>query len=426
MFLPSALFLASISLLAHLTTSQAQQLLPLPSGRDYNVTISHLHFHSPSSPDPYHPDPTAGRHVMISVFYPLRKNICSGRCYPAYMPNATAVVSGAQFFGSQQNDSRIFENIKFQACCGVKQGNMTNPTAYPVVVIEPNVGTTRFLYGAIAQEIASQGYVVVTVDHPYDSSIVELDPGSGSENSTALKKVELDPFVAMNPWNATVTKAFNTRLSDLEIVTTSLRNYTILQSAGLNTTLIPIPQNAAFNTLPANTNIIGHGLGGSISTYLSTLPSTPSPYLAANSSVYINLAGTPPLIPSDTYAPILFFGLSPGFRREDSPHWNASWPHFRGDATEWDLFPGQIYDYSDLPLILNITSSEYPGARDMVRGVGPVGGKVGMKVAWEVTTKWVWAYLGLSWEWKGRASVERRLNEFVGEYQGVMRTYPRV
>ncbi len=48
---------------------------------------------------------------------------------------------------------------------------------FPIVLFSPGLGGVRTQNTAWAEEIASHGYVVVALDHPYDSAAVVLDDG---------------------------------------------------------------------------------------------------------------------------------------------------------------------------------------------------------------------------------------------------------
>lgn len=49
---------------------------------------------------------------------------------------------------------------------------------YPVVIVSPGHTVSRLLYSAQARALASHGYIVITVDHPYDPWIVEFPDGT--------------------------------------------------------------------------------------------------------------------------------------------------------------------------------------------------------------------------------------------------------
>jgi len=49
---------------------------------------------------------------------------------------------------------------------------------WPIVIFSHGYGATRSSYSSLAAGLASRGYVVVTLDHPYESAITELADGS--------------------------------------------------------------------------------------------------------------------------------------------------------------------------------------------------------------------------------------------------------
>src|SRR6185436_13616693 len=55
----------------------------------------------------------------------------------------------------------------------VKEG-----ASYPVVLFSPGNGTNIEFYSSLASEIASHGYIVVGLNHPYDVPAVLLSDGS--------------------------------------------------------------------------------------------------------------------------------------------------------------------------------------------------------------------------------------------------------
>jgi len=82
----------------------------------------------------------------------------------------------------------VLASLRLQACCTTKDkhGGHTDskmgclePSKYPVVLLGAGLNTTRLFYSALAQEIASTGYTVITMDHPYETDVVEF-PSDGS------------------------------------------------------------------------------------------------------------------------------------------------------------------------------------------------------------------------------------------------------
>lgn len=50
--------------------------------------------------------------------------------------------------------------------------------SFPVVVASPGLNSTRWFFTAWAEELASNGVIVIALDHPYDSPVTELADGT--------------------------------------------------------------------------------------------------------------------------------------------------------------------------------------------------------------------------------------------------------
>lgn len=50
-------------------------------------------------------------------------------------------------------------------------------TAIPAIIFSPGLPSTRISYTAYYEDLASHGYLVVAIDHPYDAQIVEFPDG---------------------------------------------------------------------------------------------------------------------------------------------------------------------------------------------------------------------------------------------------------
>jgi len=72
----------------------------------------------------------------------------------------------------------------------------TTPARFPVILFSPGAGSLAALYTAFCEELASHGYVVAGVDHPYDGAAAVLADGriakqaKSPEDGEALLKYE--------------------------------------------------------------------------------------------------------------------------------------------------------------------------------------------------------------------------------------------
>lgn len=156
-----ALFIgvASHTSAAAVTRSPARLTLPVPTG-PYPVGTVSLHLVDGSRPDPV-AGPGRHRELMASVWYPARD---VGRYPPARW--TSPVVTRALLRAAGFPDD--------VAVAPLTAGHMGAPVRrtgrrLPVVVFSHGAHDHRADTTLMVQELASHGYVVVTVDHTYDA-----------------------------------------------------------------------------------------------------------------------------------------------------------------------------------------------------------------------------------------------------------------
>lgn len=328
----------------------------LPETRlEFKVSVTHKAFYDTSRSDPSDGD-SSPRPMMASLYFPVHNNFCVKSCDSQYMPYETSRAMDAMFFGNEE--AKVFHNFQTKVCCGSRKA--LHPNNHTIVVLEPGVGTTRYLYGAMAQEIASQGHVVVILDHPYDSNIIEMSAGDGNATNHSVLRPQASPISPFHPttaWNKTVEDLVQSRVRDINFVLGQLTSLTVVKEM-----LAEFEVANAFDT--EEVAIVGHGLGGMVATHMVTSNDT-------RFHVSINMGGSPPELTKDTTSTILFFGRS-SYRREDDPLWNATWKYLKGRSTEYDMDNAGYMQYSDLPLIAELGGkAEESGA---VKGLGPIYG----------------------------------------------------
>ncbi|MBB5079179.1 alpha/beta hydrolase family protein [Nonomuraea endophytica] len=86
---------------------------------------------------------------------------------------------------------------------------------FPVVLFSPGLGGVRTQNTAWAEELASRGYVVAGVDHPYDSAVVVLDDGRAVRTRLAATGDDAEDERLAAGWTAV-------RAGDLSFVLTQL------------------------------------------------------------------------------------------------------------------------------------------------------------------------------------------------------------
>ncbi len=164
-------------------------LLPKPSG-PCQLTLNVSQLIETSRKDPWGMDPTTYRRLMISRFDPVPPHTCYGEEKVPYMSPAISLAEDAAF-APYGIPAGIFASLEM-AFCSQPKSCEPNET-YPVVLFSPGLDTTRLLYSMLAQEIASQGFTVITLDHPFDTDIVEFPDGfiadGGKVNSSDINSI---------------------------------------------------------------------------------------------------------------------------------------------------------------------------------------------------------------------------------------------
>jgi dienelactone hydrolase len=139
--------------------------LPRPTGPHPVGTVS-LHLEDRSRPAPWVSSiPT--RELMISVWYPAARNPC--RAVPWLTPGAAATFLAGVGLDSTQvtlPDTHAAEGVPV-----ARTGRL------PVVLYSPGFNASRVFNTAVVEDLASNGYLVVTVDHTYEALMVEFPGG---------------------------------------------------------------------------------------------------------------------------------------------------------------------------------------------------------------------------------------------------------
>lgn len=360
--------LVCIATLAILLPRSHGFMLPDPHPEDIkwvSVAATQFSLVDESRKDPWHPD--ENRKLMVDLFLPLNATLTTNNCSNLYMPDQTARFSNGQFFGDER--ANVFEQAIFHSGC--RTSEVLEGKNLPIVFLEPGVGVTRLIYRQLARQMSSVGFAVVTIDHPYDASIVEFDKASGFESIFNNGTITLDPYEPIKEWNATMTKVINTRVADIKFVLEQLKPASTLERQ--------FPDFTFGSPLDIDSyTIVGHGVGGTVATWLSI--SDPRARFS------INLSGSAPLLKTPTEASIYFFGRE-GYRRENDIHWKDSWKYLHGKATEWDMMKAGQMDMSDLPFIADFAKKEL-GKDVKGKGMGAIGPN-----GFHITSCFVEAYL---------------------------------
>lgn len=279
-------------------------LLPLPPG-PFNVTLLTEELIDYGRTDPFAPQPEP-RALMVSVFEPAK---CTQTVSAPYMPPFTASYY-AQNLSTFDLPKDVLEKIQIPVCASGAPGSdaavSCEVVKSPVVLFSPGLSAPRLIYNQFAAAVASHGFTVISIDHPYDGTIVEYPDGHAVFDIIDANNTQL------------LTKDVGVRAQDASFVIDQLANSTV--AARLTTR----PE-GTFDT--DKVAMFGHSLGGA----------TTAAATANDSRIVggVNLDGA-------FFGDVINTGLSKPFllfthENITNPTWDEIWPRLQGFKLQLEL-----------------------------------------------------------------------------------------
>ncbi|MGC4951376.1 alpha/beta hydrolase family protein [Streptomyces sp. DT224] len=141
--------------------------LPAPSG-PYAVGEDTLHLRDTGRADPYVPEAGA-RELLVSVFYPARAG--TGARAPYMSTEEAELLLESRGLGGVAAPGAVAATETY-----ARTGAAPARGRFPLVVLSPGFGQSRFTLTSLAADLASRGYVVAAVDHAHES-VATVFPG---------------------------------------------------------------------------------------------------------------------------------------------------------------------------------------------------------------------------------------------------------
>ncbi|KAI0544254.1 hypothetical protein F4679DRAFT_44121 [Xylaria curta] len=166
---------STITLVALAATAALAQVFP-SSGGPFKVQWENKELVDTTRVDPF--NTTHSRRMMISHFTPVSEKHCTQICRIPYMPEQIATIEDdilASAFADFGWPQGLLNGLEVDVCCGVSKPAKTPKS--PTVLFGTGLNTTRLWYTDFAMEIASQGYQVIVMDHPYETDVVVFPDG---------------------------------------------------------------------------------------------------------------------------------------------------------------------------------------------------------------------------------------------------------
>jgi dienelactone hydrolase len=170
---------------ARASTAGVRFSLPAPSHRSEIGTLS-LHLVDRSRPDPWVAAPH--RELMVSVWYPALRS-AGHRLAPYMQPGAAERFDAVGGPGHGIPQGTVdWATTRTHAREGAPVDPRGGPR--PVVLYSPGSGDPRTWGTVLVEELASRGYLVLTIDHTYESPGVQFPDGSVKGNEPVLAALE--------------------------------------------------------------------------------------------------------------------------------------------------------------------------------------------------------------------------------------------
>ncbi|ARF53772.1 hydrolase [Streptomyces gilvosporeus] len=316
---PGAAHAANAPGAAHAANAPGAMTLPAPSGH-YQVGVTNLHLRDTKRTDPWLPDGRP-RELMVSLWYPATHT--AGHPAAPYLEPAAA----AHYLASR----------------GLPPNAVTLPTTaghtgapvdgkagkLPVVLYSTGRGSDRATGTALAQDLASRGYLVVTLDDTHDDGEVQF-PGGRLE-------------VATMPPVTPASRIISVRAADTRFVIDQLD--AIARGHNPDVEHAPLPHGLSHAVDMDRIGMFGASLGGAVVPEAMHVDSR----IRAGANLDGQFFG--PAKTRDLKRPFLLFS-SQHHNRNDDSSWSTFWQHLHGERFDLKLQGAEHLSFMDYEELL--------------------------------------------------------------------------
>lgn len=164
--------------------------LPQPTGK-YRIGTAVFHLTDPSRPDALAKEPGRFRELMVQIWYPT--DVEPDKNAARYIPNP-ALLQALKDEQHDLQDPAVFDSwAEIRTTASWEASLSRQAGKFPLLILSHGLSEPRSLYTGLAQDLASHGFFVVCVDHPYggitvlpDGRVVSAngDPDAGNPEAT--------------------------------------------------------------------------------------------------------------------------------------------------------------------------------------------------------------------------------------------------
>ncbi|MDX2077485.1 MAG: hypothetical protein SFZ02_13735 [bacterium] len=160
-----------IGLTANVYAQSFPEEIPLPElSGEYAVGVAYYHLIDANRPETLTDDEDDQRELMISVFYPAQVDenaVNAPYVTPEEAQNIESAYSGLGVPAALLNAFQTHAYMNVSVADGL----------FPVVLFSHGAGVIPQFYRAMLEELASHGYIVVSIAHTYNATVVTFPDG---------------------------------------------------------------------------------------------------------------------------------------------------------------------------------------------------------------------------------------------------------
>ena len=158
--------------------------------------------------------PGTKRVVPVRVYYPVAKASVEGMNRSKYMSREMANALKKSMHAPINYDKSEAAGDNFSNC--YENAPMVEGKKFPLIMFNHGLCSYREANSFLCLELASHGYIVISVTHPYDAALTELDDGTKINMSKTIAKRQYEPFLpgAMSVIKLTLSKGTDRELAD--------------------------------------------------------------------------------------------------------------------------------------------------------------------------------------------------------------------
>jgi len=156
--------------------------------------------------------PGTKRTVPVRVYYPVLKASVEGMSKIRYMSRDMANALKKSMHAPINYDKNDDAGDNFSDC--YENAPKIEGMKFPPIMFNHGLASYREANSFLCLDLASHGYVVISVGHPYDASLTELDDGTKIELYKDTMKKQYEPFL---PGAVSVLKLTNSKGTDKEL-----------------------------------------------------------------------------------------------------------------------------------------------------------------------------------------------------------------